>query len=194
VVVPQPKSATISADKMNVVYRGLPNPMTISFAGISDDKVNASAPGLSKVGNGKYMLKPAGGGDVTVTVTGKIDDKTVSDKKIFRIKNIPGPSGSIGGEFGSTKGAKSRLEVSEVKAILQDFVYDLNCQVQQFTFKIQGQPAVIVNGNKVNAQCKAAMARAGRGDQVTITDIKYKFVGVDGIVPPKCAPFVYEIQ
>ncbi|MGB1269375.1 MAG: gliding motility protein GldM, partial [Flavobacteriaceae bacterium] len=39
-VVPKPNSATISADKMNVVYRGIPNPMTISFAGISSDKVN----------------------------------------------------------------------------------------------------------------------------------------------------------
>jgi hypothetical protein len=43
VVVPRPNSATISADKMNVVYRGVSNPMTISFAGISDNAVNASA-------------------------------------------------------------------------------------------------------------------------------------------------------
>jgi gliding motility-associated protein GldM len=34
VVVPRPNSATISADKMNVVYRGVVNPMTISFAGV----------------------------------------------------------------------------------------------------------------------------------------------------------------
>ena len=39
VVVPRPNSATISADKMNVVYRGLDNPMTISFAGVPDNKV-----------------------------------------------------------------------------------------------------------------------------------------------------------
>ena len=30
-VIPMPNSATISADKMNVVYRGVVNPMTISF-------------------------------------------------------------------------------------------------------------------------------------------------------------------
>src|SRR5690606_39027475 len=36
-VVPKPNSATISADKMNVVYRGVANPMTISFAGVSDN-------------------------------------------------------------------------------------------------------------------------------------------------------------
>jgi phage head maturation protease len=33
----------LSADKMNVVYRGVVNPMSISFAGISDKDVNASA-------------------------------------------------------------------------------------------------------------------------------------------------------
>ena len=49
VVVPRPNSATISADKMNVVYRGVDNPMTISFAGIPDNKVNASAAGLKKL-------------------------------------------------------------------------------------------------------------------------------------------------
>ena len=37
-VVPKPNNATISADKMNVVYRGVSNPFTISFAGISANK------------------------------------------------------------------------------------------------------------------------------------------------------------
>jgi hypothetical protein len=50
VVVPRPNSATISADKMNVVYRGVSNPMTISFAGISDNAVNASALAYLKLG------------------------------------------------------------------------------------------------------------------------------------------------
>src|SRR5690606_36449987 len=43
--VAKSNSATISADKMNVVYRGVKNPMTISFAGIADNNVNASAEG-----------------------------------------------------------------------------------------------------------------------------------------------------
>lgn len=197
VVVPQPKSANISADKMNVVYRGLPNPMTISFAGISDDKVTASAPGLTRAtGNGKYNLNPGSGTSVTVSVTGKLPDgKAVSDKKEFRIKNIPGPMGAIGGETGTSKGPKSRLEVSQITAKLNDFVYDLNFKVTQFTFKVPGQAAVVVNGDRVNAQCKAALARAGRGDQVTIFDIKTKIEGVSAnIVVPKCAPVIYEIQ
>lgn len=196
VVVPRPNSANISADKMNVVYRGLPNPMTVSFAGIAEDKVTASAPGLTSVGKGKYNLNPGSGTEVAVTATGKLPDgKTVSDKKVFRIKNIPPPVGAIGGEMGSTKGSKSRLEVSQISAKLPDFLYDLNFQVTQFTFKVSGQAAVIVNGDRVNAQCKAAMAKAGRGDVVVISDIKTKIVGVTAnIMTGKTAPVTYEIQ
>ncbi len=196
VVVPKPNAPNISADKMNVVYRGLPNPMTISFAGISDDKVNANAPGLSKTGKaGQYMLKPGQGTEVTVSVTGELPDKSkVSGKKVFRIKNIPGPQGAIGGNVGNDKGAKSRLEVSTITAKLEDFAYDLDFNVTQFTFKVPGQPAIVVNGNKVDPRCRAALARAGRGDVITIYDIKTKISGVDGIIPPKCAPVFYEIQ
>jgi gliding motility-associated protein GldM len=195
VVVPRPNSANISADKMNVVYRGLDNPMTISFAGIGDNFVTASAPGLSKAaGNGKYNLNPGQGTEVVVSVSGKMGDgKTVTDKKVFRIKNIPPPAGAIGGTTGVTKGAKSRLEVSQVSAKLEDFVYDLNFEVTQFTFKVPGQPAIIVNGDRVDGRCKAALARVTRGDQVTISDIKTKISGAKIIVPP-AAPVIYEIQ
>ena len=198
VVIERPKSANISADKMNVVYRGLPNPMTISFAGISDDKVIASATGLSKAsGAGKYNLNPGAGTDVTVNVTAKMPDgkTSVSDKKTFRIKNIPAPVGAIGGGVGVQKGAKSRLEVSQVSAVLQDFLYDLNFQVTRFSFKVPGQAAIIVSGDRVNAQCKAALARASKGDQISIFDIKTKIVGTTAaIVPKDAAPVIYEIQ
>jgi len=196
VVVPRPNSANISADKMNVVYRGLPNPMTISFAGIGDNFVNASAPGLSKAGgNGKYVLTPQSGTEVTVSVSGKMTDgKTVTDKKVFHIKNIPAPAGAIGGVVGVQKGAKSRLEVSTISADLQDFVYDLNYEVTRFSFKVPGQPAIIVNGNKVDQKCRAALARATKGDQISIFDIKTRIVGASGIVPKDASPVIYEIQ
>ena len=195
VVVPKPNSANISADKMNVVYRGLPNPMTISFAGISDDKVTASATGLSRAtGNGKYNLSPGSGTEVTVSVTAKLPDgKPVSDKKTFRIKNIPAPLGAIGGSTGLQKGAKSRLEVSQISAILPDFLYDLKFQVVQFALKVPGQASIVVNGDRVDARCKAALARATKGDQITISDIKSKVIGAN-IATQTAAVAIYEIQ
>jgi gliding motility-associated protein GldM len=194
VVVPRPNSATISADKMNVVYRGVQNPMTISFAGVADTDVTASAPGMTKVGNGKYMVSPGQGTEMVINVNAKLPDgKTVSDKKAFRIKNIPNPVGAIGGTIGSTKGQKSRLEVSQVSAVLPDFDFEVALDVVQFSFRVPGQPTVVVNGDRVNAQCKAALARATRGDVITITDIKTKMRG-SSIELKQTAPVIYELQ
>ena len=195
VVVARPKSATISADKMNVVYRGVANPMTISFAGISADKVSASAPGLSSVGGGKYLMSPLSGSEAVINVTGTLPDGSkVSDKKTFRIKGIPGPTGTIRGEMGVVKGPKSSLEISTIGAKLVDFDFEVGLDVVGFNFKVAGQPTVVVPGNKLNAQCKAVLSKAGRGDQVTISEIKTKLVGAGSYLLPRTAPVIYEIQ
>jgi gliding motility-associated protein GldM len=195
VVVPRPNSATISADKMNVVYRGVVNPMTISFAGVAADKVKASAPGLSPTSKlGAFNMSPGQGNELTINVTATLPDgKAVTDKKTFRIKNIPAPVGAIGGTPGVVKGAKSRLEVSQISAILQDFDFELKLNVVQFSLKAPGQPTVIVSGDRVNAQCKSALARVSRGDVITISDIKTKLVGSD-ILLRQTSPVLYEIQ
>lgn len=197
-MVPRPNSANISADKMNVVYRGLPNPMTISFAGVPDNKVTASAPGLTRGAKpGVYNLNPGSGSTVSVNVSAVLPDgKTVSDTKTFRIKNIPGPIGYIpGSKNGYVKGAKSRLEVSQISAVLEDFLYDLTFQVTQFTFKVPGAAPVIVQGDRVNSACKAALAKAGRGDVISIYDIKTKIVGIStNLLTSPTAPLSYEIQ
>ena len=195
VVVPRPNSATISADKMNVVYRGVVNPISISFAGIADNSVNASAPGLSKVGNGKYNMSPQGGNEVVINVSGKMSDgKVASDRKVFRIKGIPGPTGTIRGEMGVVKGPKSNLEIATIGAKLVDFDFDVNLDVVGFNLKITGQPTVVVSGNRLNAQCKAVLSKAGRGDQVTISEIKTKLVGAGSYLLPRTAPVIFEIQ
>lgn len=196
VVVPRPNSATISADKMNVVYRGLDNPMTISFAGVSDNNVTASAPGMRKgTGVGKYIIKPSTGTDVMINVTAKLPDgKTVSDKKSFRIKGIPAPAGTIRGEMGVVKGPKNSLQVSTVGAKLVDFDFDVDLTVTGFNLKVTGQPTVVVSGNKMNAQCIAALSKASRGDQVTISEIQTKMVGAGDYKLPRTSIVVWEVQ
>lgn len=195
VVVARPKSATISADKMNVVYRGVVNPMTISFAGISADKIAASAPGLTPAGGGKFNMSPGAGSEVIINVTGTLPDGSkVSDKKTFRIKGIPGPTGTIRGEMGVVKGPKSSLEISTVGAKLVDFDFEVGLDVVGFNFKVTGQPTVVVQGNKLNAQCKSVLSKVGRGDQVTISEIKTKLVGAGSYLLPRTAPVIYEIQ
>lgn len=194
VVVPRPNSATISADKMNVVYRGVPNPISVSFAGVAADKVNASAPGMRSAGKpGQYILNPGGGTEVTISVTATLPDKSnVSDKKTFRIKGLPAPTGKIRGEV-SAKGSVSNLEVCTVSAEMEDFDFPVSVNVTQFNIKVPGQPTIVVQGNKMNDRAKAAIRKANRGDVVVIDQIKATFSGIDQAVK-RISTATFEIQ
>jgi gliding motility-associated protein GldM len=192
VVVPRPNSATISADKMNVVYRGVDNPMTISFAGVSNDKVRANAVGMSG-SNGKYVLRPGAGNTVMINVSATLPDgKVVSDKKEFRIKGLPSPTGKVRGEI-SPKGPRSSLEQSTVTAVMEDFDFPITVNVTQFNLKVPGQPTVVVSGNRMNAAALNAIKKAGRGDVVVISEIKAKFVGIP-VIPKAPSVCTFEVQ
>ena len=178
-VIPKPNSAVISADKMNVVYRGVPNPMTISIPGIPDNLVSASGAGLSKSGGtGKYIMTPGVGRDVKINVTGKLPNgQSVSSSQAFRIKDIPSPSGAIRKQSGYVKMPSSSLENSTVSAELPDFDFDLVLNTSGFTLKVPSQSAVVVSGNKMNDAARKAIAKAKRGDVITIFDIKSSLSG-----------------
>lgn len=194
VVVPRPNSATISADKMNVVYRGVTNPMTISFAGVPDNKVNASAPGLKKVGNGKYEMRPGSGREVTINVTATLDDGSLaSDKKTFRIKDIPAPTGTISGESGSVSMQRNRLEIATIGAKLDDFDFELPLQITGFKIKVPGEPTIAVKGTKLNSRAKASLRKAKRGAGIQIFDIEAKIKGNSSYRLKKVSPVFIEL-
>lgn len=191
VVVPKPNSATISADKMNVVYRGVSNPMTISFAGVPDNKVAANGAGLSKgSGMGKYNMVPTSGREVAINVTATLGDGSkVSDKAIFRIKDIPKPSGQMAGQS-DVKLPRNNVEIGRVDAVLEDFDFDLPLTVTGFKIKVEGQPSVTCSGNRLNGAAKAALRSAKRGSQVQIFDIKSRSSGP--VIKP-ATPIIIEL-
>lgn len=173
--ISKPNAAVISADKMNVVYRGVDNPMTISIPGVADNNVNASAPGLSAAGGSKYIMKPRQGRTVKIVASGKLPDgQSISTTSEFRIKDIPRPTGTVRGETGSLKMSRNNLEISTIGATLEDFDFDLDIRVSEFKLKVPGQPTVAVNGNRLDARAKSALRRAKRGEDVQIFDIKAK--------------------
>jgi gliding motility-associated protein GldM len=176
--IPKPNSATIAADKMNVVYRGVDNPMTVSFAGIPDNKVTVSGTGISKSGKG-YIMKPGAGKSVTITARGTLPDGTpVSDSKEFRIKNLPRPTGMVSGSYENVKKTRANLGISTVSAEFLDFDFELTPRVTGFLFQVPGQPSTKVSGTKLNAAAKGLLAKARRGDLVQIADIKATVPGV----------------
>ncbi|MCF7559041.1 gliding motility protein GldM [Sabulilitoribacter multivorans] len=193
--VAKPNAATISADKMNVVYRGVKNPMTISFAGIPDNQVRASAPGLSKVaGVGKYVMDATTikGREVTINVTGTLDGKSIPDNATFRIKDLPKPTGTVRGEDGAIKMQRNALEISTIGAKFDDFDFELPLRVTGFKFKVAGQPTINVNGNKLDSRAKQALSKAKRGGDVQIFDIEAKANGVS-VILKKVSPVFIEL-
>jgi len=192
--ISMPNAAVIAADKMNVVYRGVSNPMTISIPGIPDNKVSASAPGLSRRSGSQYIMNPGTGRTVTIVATGVLPDgKAIRTPAEFRIKDIPRPAGSVRGEAGSVSMPRTNLEISTVGALLEDFDFDLNLAVSGFKFKVPGQPTVDVRGNKLDDRAKGALRRASRGDAVQIFDIEAYITNNKSYKLKKVSPVVVEI-
>ena len=193
-VISRPNSATISADKMNVVYRGVVNPMTISFAGVADNNVTATAAGLTRTSGSSFEMRPGTGREVTINVSGKLPDGSpVSDSQTFRIKDIPRPTGTIRGEDGLTKMQRQALEISSVGAVLQDFDFELPLRVNSFKFKVEGAATVEVQGNKLDSRAKSALRRAKRGSTVQIFDVNAKIVGNTSYRLKKVSPVLIEL-
>lgn len=182
VVIDRPKVATIAADKMNVVYMLLDNPISASFAGVPNDKVKvtASSGSLRQIGPGKFMLKPAAGTSVTITAIGTLPDgSTVSDKKEFRIKSIPAPKGTIRGEY-AAKGTTDNLKRVSVGAKMEDFDFEVKVVTTGFTIVFPNNlGSVTCSGTTLNEEAQRKAERLKPGDIVRITDIKTRIEGVD---------------
>lgn len=194
-VVAKPNSAVISADKMNVVYRGVQNPITISMPGIPDNAIKANAPGLKKAkGLGRYMMSPGKGREVKINVTGILPDgQSVTSGQVFRIKDIPAPVAAVRGEYGMIKMPKSTLQKATISSLLPDFVFDLTIKISGFSVKVPGQPTVIVKGNKFDAAAIRVLNKARRGDVVIVFDIKQKLQGNSGYYLKNASPVNVEI-
>ena len=194
-VIPKPNSPVISADKMNVVYRGVSNPITVSFPGISDNKISASAPGMRRKSGTSYIINPGSGKTVKINATGVLPSGVkVSGSKTFRIKDIPNPTGSVRRETGVVSMPKSSLMKSTVGAELLDFDFDLKLRVTGFSFRVPGKPTIKVGGNKLNAAAKSALSRAKVGQTVMIFNIKAKIVGNSSYNLRKVAPVTITLK
>ena len=193
--IPRPNEAVISADKMNVVYRGVVNPMTISMPGVPDSQVTASAPGLSRKSGPNYIMKPnVGSAEVTINVTGTFEGQKFSSSKKFRVKDIPKPEGAILRTTGAVKLAKANILAGELSVAFNDFDFDLSTRVNSFRILVPGQPSVVVQGNRVSASGAAAAAvnRAKRGDIIQISEIRYSVSGYSG-TPKPATPISIEV-
>ena len=160
-------SFAVSADKMNVFYMGVDNPVSISAP---MPKFTATGPGLIKDGKG-WVMKPTKPGNVTISVTG-IDEATGNNipvgKAEFRVKRIPTPTPFIGGKTGTVVLSKSKLGNGVLQAKLEGFVFDVKVKVKSFEIgtTVNGDfRGVKVKGNRMNKKAKSLVKNSTRGQR-----------------------------
>ncbi|MEP6614868.1 MAG: gliding motility protein GldM [Mucilaginibacter sp.] len=178
-------SAVVSPDKMNVLYIGVPNPVSVSAPGIGKEKIRVSMTGGSISGsNGHYVATVSSVGEAHITVSGELSPgKTaVLGTSLFRTKRIPDPKPRFAGRSsGSTSAANIRAQ-DRLFAILEGFDFDAKFNVTRFTLMIAKprQDVVIysTSGGELSSQMRAAMNGVTPGTTVVFKDIIA--VGPDG--------------
>lgn len=185
------KISVVSADKMNVVYRGLPNPISISAGGKS---FTASGVGLTKISEGKYNLNPGSGTETFITIAIRQDDGTTKiEKHRFRILNVKNFYPLINGNA-ECQACILRFTLDELKdAIITvdipDMLYDnLKFKVKSFSVYISKKESIIIDGDRFNNELLAALKSVKKGQRIIIYDIKANlpanFSMCFGNVPP----------
>lgn len=185
--VGSPSGVAVSADKMNVLYIGVDNPLTIT-AGAGAEKVSASFSGgsLSKSGGSKYIARPNAGSAGEHTISVNVEGKSAG-KVVFRVKQLPNPAAYVGNlkpgpvpsaNFKAMGGVIAKLEDSEFDAPFEVVSYQVGAVSQDIPF----YTPIVVNGPRWgnNSQASALIGKLKPGALVAITNINVK--GPDGRV------------
>lgn len=188
------KGAIVTADKMNVLYRGLPNPISGSILGADMSGISLSAAGASVSGSGgKWTVTPGGGNTVTLTISGR-DPKggMISQAFPFRIKNVPPPVGEIQGKSVVSMPASS-IPNQHVSADMPDFDFPVSFTVNSFMFKVPGKAAMMVNGNSLSSVSNLTKTLRS-GDIAYIFNIQATATGLGGQTLKQIPPVVINVQ
>ncbi|HTD98758.1 MAG TPA: gliding motility protein GldM [Mucilaginibacter sp.] len=177
-------SAVVSPDKMNVLFIGVSNPVSVSAPGIPKEKLHVSISNGSISGsNGQYAVTVNSPGDATITVSGELmPGKTqVLGSTLFRIKRVPDPKAQFAGKSsGSTSSANLKAQ-DRLFAKLIDFYFDLKFDVVRFNMIIlrprQDAVSYSTNGSELSSQMKAALNTLSPGSRIIFTNIMAKGPG-----------------
>ncbi|KIA88952.1 type IX secretion system motor protein PorM/GldM [Kaistella jeonii] len=188
------KGAIVTADKMNVLYRGLPNPISGSILGADMSGISLSAAGASVSGSGgKWTVTPGAGSTVKLTISGK-DPKggTISQAFDFRIKNVPPPVGQIQGSFVVSMPASS-IPNQKVSVVMPDFDFPVSFTVNSFMFKVPGKAGMLINGNSLNSVGNLTKGLRN-GDIAYVFNINATATGLGNQALKQIPPVVINVQ
>ena len=190
-VINKPNSAIVSLDAERTMYRGLRNPVTITFPGVSNEssiRVNAQGAELKRVSGLTYNVFPLQNAKkVVITVSGNINGETVTDRtgNIFDVEDGPAALGSLrvvdGGEtflYCDDDDEGCTFEIPKfdlIDGLVQGvkpkfFKYNYSIDVRRFSVKVGNLPETQINGNRIssNEDVKRYISNANSGDIVII--------------------------
>jgi len=147
--IPATKSV-IALDKMNVVYRGITNPISIAVNDAKSYKIYGN--GVNKNQEGKYTLAPGVGliAKVFVEIT-NFDDSIIIEKHEFKIENLHAPFVKI--DYRSCincilKISKNDLSNATISAHIPNLKFEINFpKVISFDIEFSNKKTITVNGN-----------------------------------------------
>ena len=184
-VIDKPNDAVISADQMKVVYRGLPNDLSISIPGIPNNKLKVRATnGNVRRKGSKFEAIPDGdkvGERMRIFVSGEINGATINAPgQDFRIKPLPPALGSIDlgerlGKFDSGDIQREYVPAGTIAAKFpDDFDYNLNVTVTRFNIKVGSRAAIPISSNRIKDSrvIRSYLENASRGDIIFVYNIE----------------------
>jgi len=179
-------NASIALDKMNVLYVGVENPVSVAASGGGDDKITIAVEGgggsFQKAGTGKYNVRvtaPTEQCYISVFVDGKL-----AGKSLFRVRNIPAPTGTIGAfPSGETINAGAFKAQAGVGAYIKDFPFDISYDVVSYSISLDNDEGDVetadCQGSYWSANAKRIIERNAKPQRmVTIDNLRAK--GPDG--------------
>ncbi|MBP6665369.1 MAG: hypothetical protein KA168_08795, partial [Chitinophagales bacterium] len=171
----------VSADKMNVFYIGVANPITCTISGIRSDAISTSVSGgggtAKPAGSGKFEVFVTSPGKATVNLSAKDKDgKAVVGAKEFRVKYIPDPVPVIGGKNGGAMGTGEWKAQMGVIAELKDFDFDAKFKVTSFDMTLSQKNADLQtcqnSGASFNGSCASLQGQAKVNSVYYLDNIK----------------------
>jgi len=187
--------AVVSPTKMNVFYRGVPNPIEVSVPGYSPEDLSVSGSNvtLKRIKPGQYeaTVRDKAKGDAKITV--KANNRTIGKPIEFRLKRIPSPTASINGK---KEGVMSKGKLSKAQGIaasLTNFPFDLKYTVESYDVRLtdgEYTKTIKVKGNKFTTEVKEKILKLKPGSDISFTNIRAK--GPDGRKP--CGAIILTVQ
>lgn len=187
--------ALVSADKMNVFYLGVDNPISFNLSGISPNDLRVQTTGpISIRGNGTNRIVTASNpGEARINLS--TNGRSVGSY-IYRVKRIPDPVARLSSKSGGAMSAGEFKAQGGVGAFLDNFDFDAKCQIAGFNlvYIAKRQDAIESQnrGARYNDKSRQLIRQAKPGDIYYFDNVRAKCPGDNAT--RKINPMVFKIM